>query len=149
MSFAGAPLPTWARELVGRQFFPGALGPDPIDCWALVAEGLERGFGIVVPEHAGMRSKNRPTSARARDELEALHASAATAPDSPWVLVDGLERRPGDVLAFRGRYGLHVAVVAVDGWMVHAAPPRSRPERYARAPWPALLRSVYRHRSLA
>lgn len=138
----GPSMSHWVSDLIGIPFEEHGRTRLGCDCWGLVRLGLERGFGLLVPDY----SEGYLTSTD-REEIQALMHRETV---GGWREVPIGEASAGDVLLFR-----------IQGQVCHAglaiAPPvflhaqrglGSALERWDRLIWTRRLSSVLRHPAL-
>ncbi len=129
-----AGVPSWAKALTGKPFRLGADGPDEFDCWGVVRAGFRAAFRVELPALHSVRAASMAQQQRA------AHA------ESDWRPATALDvDRPGTVLTFRRRRGVHVGLVVCRGMMLHSLIGRGTEiARYTVVPWASTRMGAWR-----
>lgn len=131
-------LQPWVNELIGIPFVEHGRSLDGCDCWGIVRLGLERGFGVLVPDYA-----EDYVTTTDREEIAALMNRESLG----WEELRASEAQPGDVVLFRIQGQVcHAGLVLAPPVFLHAVLGiGSALERWDSAIWEKRLWSVLRH----
>lgn len=133
---------SWVSELIGIPFEEHGRSLDGCDCWGVVRLGLERGFGLIVPDY----TEDYVTTTD-REEIAALMNREALG----WEELCASEAQAGDVVLFRIQGQVcHAGLVIAPPVFLHGQKGIGAGlERWDSPIWARRLWSVLRHPGMA